>query len=315
MSNTSFQIKARDGYLLTCTYFEASNSKAQIEQVIMIYPAVGVKRGFYGPLAKYLSQSGFHVYTIDYRGMGDSGDPKLVNDGMYTWATLDMNALQMYVSEKHKKADYHIIGHSGGGWLLGFIKPLANLKSLTFLNVGDGYFNSFPFPKNLQIYLSWKFLIPYAIKKHGVLPTSKSYYGTTLPKNIALDWATYGLKKDFIEDFSLNPRGAYLSAYMIPKLAISFSDDEVLGIKSIKSILKKLDANDLTHVHVQPKEIGEKEMGHFGFLKPGQRKNLWPRLVEWIQTGKFPQVKIETTANLEMKSVRTKILKERTQIN
>lgn len=287
MSITTFQIQARDGYNLTCTYFEALGFEPAKEQVIMIYPAVGVKRGFYAPLAKYLSQYGFHVYTIDYRGMGDSGDPKLVTDGLYTWATLDMNALQMFVTEKHKNADFHIIGHSGGGWLLGFIKPMQKLKSLILLNVGDGYYNSFPFPKNIQIYVSWKFLIPSAIKKYGILPTSKHYYGMPLPKNIALDWANYGLKKDFIEDSSLNPRGLYLSSYNVPKLAISFSDDEVLGLKSVQSILAKLDSNELQHVHIHPKEIGEKEIGHFGFLKPGQRKKLWPMLVEWISSGKF----------------------------
>jgi len=282
MSIESLEIKAKDGFALSLSYFSAEAEQIKNAPVIAIHPAVGVKKSFYSPLAKFLSGNGFHVFTIDYRGIGDSGDPKAVDDGLHTWGTLDLAALHNHIENKFPNSPLHIIGHSGGGWLIGFLQPPKNLKSLILLNVGDGYFNSFPFPQNIMMYLTWKFLIPREVSKHGVLPTSSRYYGLPLPKNVALEWSDYGLNKNFIEGTSFNPYAKFLSSYQVPTLAYSFTDDNVLGEKSIKSMLSKFTGAKLEHRHLSPKEIGERAMGHFGFLRPNQKKKLWPNLIHWL---------------------------------
>ncbi|TGN17583.1 alpha/beta hydrolase family protein [Leptospira idonii] len=274
-------ISAKDGFTLSLSYFPAENTDKK--QVIAIHSAVGVRKSFYSPLAKFLAGNGYHVFTLDYRGIGDSGNPYQVEEGMHVWGSLDLAALHEFIFQKFPNSKLHILGHSGGGWLTGFLPPPQNLSSMVFLCVGNGYYNSFPFPQNIKIYVSWKFLIPYTVKKHGVLPTGKSYYGLPLPKNVALGWAEYGLKKDFIEDFSLNPRAKYLENYKVSALSYSFSDDSVLPESTVKSMLAKFAGLKITEKHIRPEEIEEKEIGHFGFLRPGHKKKLWPDLLEWLE--------------------------------
>lgn len=283
--NKKLEIQARDKQKLCCTFFPGESEK-EIKKVIIIQSAIGVKRGFYNPLAGFLSKSGYHVYTIDYRGIGDSGDPTTIEDGIHTWGTLDLRAIHEYVETNHPSMDLHIIGHSGGGWLLGYVNPPKNLQSLVLLNVGDGYFNAFPFPANLKMYLNWKVLLPREIKKHGILKTSKYYYGTPLPKNVALEWAKMGLLNGFLENNSLNPPGKHLKSYNMRKLLVSFTDDKVIPLKPIKSMVKKFDSN-LEHFHLHPKDINEKQMGHFGILKPNQKTKLWPRILSWLDGKSF----------------------------
>lgn len=283
--NRKIEIKAADDKKLSCTFF-SGQSETEVTKVIIIQSAVGVKRGFYSPLAGFLAKNGYHVYTMDYRGIGDSGDPSTIEDGIHTWGTLDLRALHEYVETNHPNTDLNIIGHSGGGWLLGYVHPPKNLKSLVLLNVGDGYFNAFPFPANITMYLNWKVHLPREVKKDGLLLTSKYYYGTPLPKNIALKWAEMGLLKGFLENPALNPKGRYLKSYNIRKLSVSFSDDKVIPLKPIQSMMKKFD-NNLEHFHLHPKDINEKEMGHFGILKPNQKNNLWPRILTWLEGKSF----------------------------
>ncbi|TGN10112.1 alpha/beta hydrolase family protein [Leptospira ilyithenensis] len=283
MKAQELHIKARDGYNLVGTHFVPDSATAKKNSdVIVINSAVGVRRSFYGPLAKFLSQNGYHVFLLDCRGIGDSGDPKSIDEGIYTWAILDLNALFAHIEEIFPKSNLHVLGHSGGGWLMGFIRPPKNLKSMILLNVGDGYYGSFSFPKNITLYLVWKYMIPAEVRKHGVLPTSKRYYGVPLPKNIALSWAEYGLKKGFTENKSMNPYAKYFQDYTVPALAYSFSDDTVLSLSAIRVMNRRFSGLNLLHKHIQPKEIGEKEMGHFGFIKPGQKKKLWLELVDWL---------------------------------
>ena len=174
MAKESITIIAKDGYELQGAYFSCENKEKSNPPTIAIQPAFGIKCGFYSPLAKFLAQEN-HVFIFDYRGIGESGDPKLVTEGMHAWATLDMVAVHSHIESRFPNSDFHIFGHSGGAWLLGFIPPPKNLKSLLFLCMPDGYFNSFSFPNNLRLYLIWKFLIPRNVKKNGILANGKYY--------------------------------------------------------------------------------------------------------------------------------------------
>jgi predicted alpha/beta hydrolase len=194
-----------------------------------------------------------------------------------------MVALHNYIESRFPNSDFHIFGHSGGAWLLGFIPPPKKLKSLVFVCMPDGYFNSFSFPHNIRIYLTWKFLIPRSVKKNGILATGKFYSGASLPGKVALDWAAFGMKKNFIEDDSIQPNGNYIKEYTVPTLAFTFADDEVSDSKSTFSMLSKFSNLKKTHRHINPKEIGEENIGHYGFLKPSQKKKLWIDLLHWFE--------------------------------
>jgi predicted alpha/beta hydrolase len=82
MAKESISIIAKDGYKLQGAYFPCENKEKIDAPTIAIQPAFGIKSGFYSPLAKFLSQEN-HVFIFDYRGIGESGDPKLVRDGMH----------------------------------------------------------------------------------------------------------------------------------------------------------------------------------------------------------------------------------------
>ncbi|MCT7348680.1 alpha/beta hydrolase, partial [Burkholderia pseudomallei] len=61
---------ARDGRLLTGTFYAPGAPSASNGRSVLVSGALGVPRGFYERYARFLASDGFTVLTYDYRGIG-----------------------------------------------------------------------------------------------------------------------------------------------------------------------------------------------------------------------------------------------------
>ncbi|MEM9053259.1 MAG: alpha/beta fold hydrolase, partial [Bacteroidota bacterium] len=120
MTEKEVIITCEDGFKLTGTLYRPT----WIKSAIMIAPATGIKRQFYAAFARHLGESGFAVLTFDNRGIGQSIDGSLNkgNPSLTNWGKLDMPAVLEYLKIEVPNSDYHLIGHSAGGQLVGLMK-------------------------------------------------------------------------------------------------------------------------------------------------------------------------------------------------
>jgi predicted alpha/beta hydrolase len=126
-------IECEDGFQLSGKLFKPK----KISAAVMIAPATGIKKEFYSAFANYLAENGFANLTFDNRGIGESIDKSInsSNASLTNWGKLDMTAVLEYLKSEFPNTDYHLIGHSAGGQLVGLMKNAKELKSMfNFLN-------------------------------------------------------------------------------------------------------------------------------------------------------------------------------------
>ncbi|MFZ6011023.1 MAG: alpha/beta fold hydrolase [Bacteroidota bacterium] len=278
----SLKIVTTDGYVLSATWFVPDQSNGN---VVLINSATGVKQRYYEDFAHYLANQGFYVYTYDYRGIGASKPKRLrgFNVSMADWALLDYQTMLKNVFQSHPRSKVIVLGHSVGGQLIGF-SPLS-AKADAFVTVGA----QTPYWKNfdgratrLKLRLLWYILIPVLTKLVGYFPASKLKLFEDLPREAALQWARWAKTKSYVfndlpelrQNFSTLNRSA---------LMLSFSDDRFAPQKAVLDLMQFYSNVKWEHWHLQPEDVLQREVGHFGFFRKRMEPILWRETVEWMK--------------------------------
>ncbi len=120
-------IVCADGYQLTTTVYEP---EAGIKAAVMIAPATGIKQGFYNSFATHLAENGYGVICFDNRGIGKSIDPNAKDQelSLITWGRQDMTAILEALKQIFPNTNYHLVGHSAGGQLIGLMDNYADIR-------------------------------------------------------------------------------------------------------------------------------------------------------------------------------------------
>ena len=128
----------------------------------MIAPATGIKRQFYSAFAKHLSANGFAVLSFDNRGIGGSieGSLNSRSPSLTNWGELDMTAVLEYLKREFNNKNYHLIGHSAGGQLVGLMKNAKDLKSMFNFGSSSGSLKYSKYPFKLKSTFWLNFYIP-----------------------------------------------------------------------------------------------------------------------------------------------------------
>jgi predicted alpha/beta hydrolase len=66
-----------------------------------------------------------------------------------------------------------------------------------------------------------------------------------------------------------------------PILSYSFSDDEYAPRPAVENLLYS--NADRTHVHLRPRDVHARRVGHFGFFRPAFEQSLWRPAIAWLQ--------------------------------
>jgi predicted alpha/beta hydrolase len=273
-------VVARDGIHLSATWFMAESPH---EKVVLINSATGVRQQYYSDFAKWLSREGFHVYTFDYRGIGNSRPEKLEDAlyDMHDWS-VDVDAMIGYITHIHPGAQIIIIGHSVGGQLIGMSNLSKQADAFIMIGSQTPYWKNYKgFGIKLKLLMFWYLAIPIATKVFGYFPASRLKLFEDLPADVARQWARWAKNKNYIFDELPSEKKSF-DTLQQPALMISFSDDVLAPYDAVLDLKRFYKSLKTEHWHLTPEDVLKKKVGHFGFFRKDMEAVIWRETVRWI---------------------------------
>lgn len=268
-------VTTESGRKVQAKLFEAPHAKS----VVIIAGAMGVSQRAYEKFARFLTQQGHSAITFDYFGTGLSLQTpiKECDADVRSWGEQDCEAIIEFAQQKYPEVPLQWIGHSVGGQLLGIIRNTNKLSNAITVAAGTGYWR-YNAPKTRRVvWLMWYLVAPLSIALCGYFPGKKLKIVGDLPANVMWQWRRWCLNKDYasgVEGPEIRQRYADIK---IPITSISFSDDDMLSPKNINALHQFFDQKYVSMVRIDPKEIGEKSIGHLGWSRDKYKISLWQR--------------------------------------
>jgi predicted alpha/beta hydrolase len=273
-------LTAKDGYALAALW---TVPVGEYLGTVVLSGATGVKKEFYMYFAQYLVQNGYRVLLFDYRGIGESAPAELKGfvAYMHEWGTLDMNAALDYVVHEQNATNIIWIGHSVGAQMVGLLDNRKHIKKLLAISASTGYWGYFPFPYNCLAISLWLVIGPAvtAIKDYGAM--KKIGWGENLPKQVFYEWRRWCLSKQHFRYLLEEKMGqTEFTDFKAPIIAVHPADDYIANAKTVVKLLEFYPNSPQRIICVQPREIGERQIGHTGMFRKRLERKLWPMLVE-----------------------------------
>jgi predicted alpha/beta hydrolase len=275
------KIITSDGFVLAATRFIPQKPNGK---VVLINAATGVKQTYYSDFASFLACQGFHVYTYDYRGIGQSRPAQLRNfkASMKDWGMLDYHCMLQNLAQTHPQSRIAVVGHSVGGQLIGFSPLSAIADTIVMVGAQTPFWKKFPgFWMSIRLYLFWFMIIPFLTRLAGYFPASKLGLFEDLPAQVALQWARWAKSSNYIFDEMPGMKRRF-SALQQNALMVSFTDDALAPAAAVEDLMKRYTQLKWDHWHIKPDDLLQKQIGHFGFFKKRMQPTLWAEAVKWL---------------------------------
>jgi predicted alpha/beta hydrolase len=285
LQDTTFA--STDGYALAATVYTPSTfNDHAILHAILLNSGTGVKRGFYQKFAFFLASHGFAVVTYDYRGIGDSLRVPIhsFDTSMREWGEKDCVAAIDFARRAFPEARLSVIGHSAGGKILGFAPNNVRIHSLVTIAVPNSWWGLWKHPlKRLEFFMLVQFVMPGLAHLLSYFPAKFLGLGENYPKHVALDWARWSRRREYILHLERGHHPNYFGTMTGAVLAVSFDDDRVASGAAAESLMRFYqNARSQKHWHIVPKAHGIQRIGHSGFFRETCAP-LWMEIVTWLR--------------------------------
>lgn len=270
----------RDGVNLEADHYKPQEAA---KAAIFMTPAMGAAKHAYRHVAGLLADVGYAVVVLNPRGTGASGPvPSRAADfGVREYLHQDWPAAMAFIRESYPDKKVVLLGHSFGGQLNAAyaglcpdeVDGIVNLCSvwLHFTQLGSLARQL----GGLIFYMTMRL----SAEIIGYAPGDKIGWGAKFSRQHIRDWSSWGIFGSY--RYTGGDMAAALAKVSTPTLAISFSDDRVLGpVKACRRFCSAMPKAALTHWHLTPEEIGKTRVEHFGALK--RAETLWQRVDGWI---------------------------------
>lgn len=275
------KIACEDGFELAGTIYRPEKVKA----AIMLAPATGIKRQFYNSFAQHLAENGYAVLTFDNRGIGQSRGKSInsANASLVNWGRLDMTAALEALKRTFPNTDYHLIGHSAGGQLVGLMKNSKELKSMFNYGSSSGSIQNSPYPFKLKSAFYLNMYIPLSNLLFGHTKSQWVGMGEPLPKLVAAQWSKWCNGKGYVKvDLDTKITEHFYDDLTLKSQWLHAIDDDIANLENVKDMIRvfpKITANIIT---LTPKEYGFQEIGHMKFFS-SKKKKLWTFALDWLE--------------------------------
>jgi predicted alpha/beta hydrolase len=270
-----------DGTALVYRRYRATGAP---RAAVIIPSAMGVAQKYYAQFAQWLARQGCEVVTFDYRGIGFSAPRSLRGYSMdiFKWARQDCAAMIDMVKARHPELPLYWIGHSLGGQLIGLIPNRERIDRVITVATGTGYWLQNTWRTKSVVWWLWFVVVPLALRVAGYFPGRRLRKVGDLPFGVMHQWRRWCLNREYVVGAEGEQVRAAYASVRTPILSLSFTDDEMMSAKGIKS-LHALYANaPIEYRRIAPREIGARHIGHFGFFRPQFEQTLWPLVPEWL---------------------------------
>jgi predicted alpha/beta hydrolase len=250
--------------------------------VVVVAPAMGVRRSFYAAFSTFLAEAGLLALTVDYRGIGDSaprtlrGFPARLRD----WGELDLSGACDELRRQAPGVPILWVGHSVGAQLMGLVD--APVAAAVFVASGTGHPSHWPAAARLGMGAIWWVGVPLLTALAGRLPMKALGQGEDVPAGVAREWAEWGRHPRYVRRYADSRGGAGYARYAGPIRAYSFSDDAYAPPRAAGSLLELYSAARVEHRTLRPGDLGVERLGHFAPLRQGFAVPLWTEIRDWL---------------------------------
>lgn len=264
------------GATLTGTLFRAADPGA----VAVLNPATGVGQGYYSHFARWLAADrNITCLTYDYRDFGASahGPVRHSRASMADWGITDQQAARDWLGAHAPDTPLWVIGHSLGGFMLGYQTGLARISRVIALASGPVHVRDHPWPYQASARFFWYLLGPSVMRATGYLPGRLSGLGADLPGPVFAQWKAWCTSRDFHHaDASLPPYDP--SRLTAPLRSVALADDVMMPPATVARLGTLYPSARQTHVTLDPPAYGLSRVGH---LAAFARRNsaLWPDIL------------------------------------
>ena len=277
-----FSVICADGVVLRGLLIIPANPKA----VVQFNGGTATKKEFYLPFLEYLASQNYLCCLWDYRGSGESAPESLAKCEYHflDYGTKDMPTVKDYLTKRFPHLPFLIFAHSVGGQQVGFMNNLADVKGMVGFAVSAGYLPHMPLFERIKSAYFFFVFTPLSILFTGYVKAKKFGYMEDLPKNIILTWRDWCMQSDYF--FNKKFYGTSVQKGVFDKMPFPIhifwaTDDYISNKKSIPSFWNNVKSTfGIDFTKIQPKEINEKSVGHFGFFKRSMQTKLWVKALE-----------------------------------
>jgi predicted alpha/beta hydrolase len=252
---------------------------------IIVPCAMGVAQNFYARFAEWLASQGYLVATFDYRGIGLSAPKSLrgYRVSIFDWATQDCAAVIEFVKQRLPSAPLYWIGHSLGGQLLGLIPNRDRIDRVMTVATGSGYWRENAWKTRRFVWWLWYVAAPLAVSIAGYFPGKRLRKVGDLPAGVMSQWRRWCLSREYVVSAEGEQVRAAYASVRTPMLSLSFTDDEMMSARGIRSLHGLYTGAPIEYRRIAPSDIGAPHIGHFGFFRPQFERTLWPLVPQWLQ--------------------------------
>ena len=281
MQENKLRIECEDGVELAGTIYIPTE---KIKAAVMIAPATGIKRQFYKAFSKHLSNNGFAVLTFDNRGIGESKGETInsSNPSLTNWGVLDMTAALEYLKGRFPNVDYHLIGHSAGGQLVGLMKNAKDLKSMFNFGSSSGSLQNAKYPFRIKSFFWLNVFIPFSNFIFGHTKSQWVGMGEPLPKEVGREWTRWCNGTGYVYvDLNTKIKQHLYDELDFATFWVHAEDDEIANYENVKDMIRvysKISAEILT---ISPQDYSFKDLGHMKFFS-SKRDQLWSLATDWL---------------------------------
>ena len=240
-----------------------------VNTVVLVLPALGVRASFYKPLCIALAQKGLHAATIDWRGNGTSSvRPSYEVDFGYKELVEDTVKVIFQLDKVFPQSKVIILGHSLGGQIGSLLMsrhPLL-VEQLFLVAACNVYYKGFVGQeKKIKRAAKW---IPITATFFGHFPGKWVGFGGKEARGVMSDWsdnALTGLYEPAREDFNYEKS---MSLCTNPITAISLEGDNLAPKKAVANLVGKFKSSTKnTHIEATAEDFGIDELSHFNWVK------------------------------------------------
>ncbi len=275
----TIRLQRSEGTSFALQVYAAADTSAA---AILIQPAMGVKAGYYTPLASALRDAGYNVAVAELRGHEETGGRLPGRDYDFSYHELlteDWPQAIAAVKARFPGAPVYLFGHSLGGQvsmlhagqhqdqLAGLI--LVAISSVHWKLWGVGFW----FYSQAAV-LTARLL--------GHFPGKTFRFAGREARGVIADWARQARTGDFILGRDrINHKDA-LAGVTLPVLAISLQGDFFAPKRATDDLIAKIPRAAVSRQHLDPRAMGIDGIDHFRWVRKPQV--VLPTLLDWLKS-------------------------------
>lgn len=283
MTKKDIIITCKDDFELSGVVY---NNNESIKAAILIAPATGIKKRFYNSFATYLAENGYGVICFENRGIGSSKKGKSINIGnpsLISWGKLDLTAAFKQLKTSFPNSEYHIVGHSAGGQLIGLMDDVSEIKSIFNYASSSGSLSNMSGAFKFQAIFFLNVFIPINNLLFGKTNSQWIGMGEALPKKVAKQWKKWCNGTGYVAvGFDKEIKTHLFNEVTAPSLWVHATDDGIANLVNVKDMIRIFPNSKSKIKTLIPEEYGFKDIGHMKFFSSKNSK-LWNITLGWLE--------------------------------